>query len=88
MLHSAAASTPTIPAGIVTIRIWPSDTGAPLFAVIAIKVVTAAATGLAVIPICEATLEIAIGRSGRILVLSDTSAITGNSEYTAWLNTL
>ena len=41
--------------------------------------VTAAATGLAVIPICAATLETAIGRSGRMRVRRATSAITGSS---------
>ena len=43
------------------------------------KVVTAAATGLAVMPIWDATLEMAMGRSGRMRVFSATSEMTGSS---------
>ena len=80
MLQSAAASTPTMPAGMVTLMMSSSPTGCGVLAAIARNVVTAAATGLAVIPICEATEEIAIGRSGRMPVFSATSPITGSSE--------
>src|SRR5512146_1376734 len=84
MLHRAARMTPAIPAGTVILRMSKRVTGWPALAEKARKVVTAAATGLAVMPICEATLEIAIGRSGRTFVLRATSAMTGRSAYTAW----
>jgi hypothetical protein len=59
-------------------------TGCAVFAASARNVVTAAATGLAVMPICEATLETASGRSGLMRVRRETSAMTGRSAYTAW----
>jgi len=40
----------------------------------------AAATGLDVIPIVEATVDPASGRSGRILFANETSLITGMIE--------
>ena len=69
-----------MPAGMVTLMMSNSPTGWDVLAASARKVVTAAATGLAVMPIWAATEEIAIGRSGRMRVFSATSAITGSSE--------
>jgi hypothetical protein len=40
----------------------------------------AAATGLDVIPKADATVELASGRSGRILFANETSLITGMIE--------
>ena len=68
-----------MPAGMVILRMSKSETGWPALSEKAMKVVTAAATGLAVMPICAATLEIAMGRSGRMPVRSETSAMTGSS---------
>ena len=78
-LQAAATSTPMMPAGRVMRMMSKRPTGWPFLAAMARKVVTAAATGLAVIPIWEATLEIAMGRSGRMRVFRATSLMTGSS---------
>ena len=59
-------------------RVAPSEPPVAVMLII-LAVVTAAATGLAVMPICEATLAIAIGRSGRVFVRTATSEMTGRS---------
>ena len=53
----------------VTVRMFKRVMLCPTLRAMARKLVTAAAIGLAVIPICEAMEETAIGRSGRIPVL-------------------
>ena len=54
-----------------------SVTWNPAFREMARKLVTAAAMGLAVMPICDAMADMAMGRSGRMPVLYDTSAMIG-----------
>src|SRR4030095_9048819 len=78
---NAATITPIKHAGTQTFIM---DNDAPGKASTAAIAAVAALIGLPVNAKVEAITEALNGRSGLILVLADTSAITGNSEYTRW----
>ena len=87
-LQNAASSTPRKLLGIETMRICGMENATPVIPASLARIVaidtTATETGDAVMPICAATDETAIGRSGRMFLLSEMSSMMGNIVYTTW----